>query len=133
MKAATIREIHMRYARELFCNNQFSDAMKEFEKAAADPYDVIRLFPNLLQDQTHKPTEVAVPAPPTPQLEEKDMENALLALIEFLALARQKEVVKLRDTKSTSKSLLSIIDTTLLKCYLQASSSKIKYSNFPKS
>ncbi|XP_011210738.2 vam6/Vps39-like protein [Bactrocera dorsalis] len=125
IKAATIREIHMRYARELFCNKQFSDAMKEFEKAAADPYDVIRLFPNLLQDQAHKPTEVAVPAPPTPQLEEKEMENALLALIEFLALARQKEVVKLRDTKSTSKSLLSIIDTTLLKCYLQTNDSLV--------
>ncbi|CAD6999675.1 unnamed protein product [Ceratitis capitata] len=125
IKASTIREIHMRYARELFANKQFSDSMKEFEKAVADPYDVIRLFPNLLQDQTNKPSEIVVPAPPTPQLEEKDMENALLALIEFLALARQKEVVKLRDTKSTSKSLLSIIDTTLLKCYLQTNDSLV--------
>ncbi|XP_053957828.1 vam6/Vps39-like protein isoform X1 [Anastrepha ludens] len=124
-KAATIREIHMRYARELFANKQFADSMKEFEKAAADPYDVIRLFPNLLQDQTNKTNEAAVPAPPIAHLEEKDMENALLALIEFLALARQKEVVKLRDTKSTSKSLLSIVDTTLLKCYLQTNDSLV--------
>ncbi|XP_017486176.1 PREDICTED: vam6/Vps39-like protein [Rhagoletis zephyria] len=125
IKAATIREIHVRYARELFANKQFADSMKEFEKAAADPYDVIRLFPNLLQDQASKSNEASVPAPLMPQLEEKDMENALLALIEFLALARQKEVVKLRDTKSTSKSLLSIIDTTLLKCYLQTNDSLV--------
>ncbi|XP_067624404.1 vam6/Vps39-like protein [Eurosta solidaginis] len=125
IKTSTIREIHMRFARELFANKQFADAMKEFEKAVADPYDVIRLFPNLLPDQTSKSIDAAVPAPATPPLEERDMENALLALIEFLALARQKEVVKLRDTKSTSKSLLSIIDTTLLKCYLQTNDSLV--------
>ncbi|KNC27078.1 hypothetical protein FF38_10779 [Lucilia cuprina] len=128
-KAETVRQIHMRFAKELFALKQFSAAMTEFEKAQANPYDVIRLFPNLLQDQS-KPTtsdsfDAAVPTAAMLQLEDKDLENALLALIEFLALARQKEVVKLRDTKSTSKSLLSIIDTTLLKCYLQTNDSLI--------
>ncbi|XP_037947874.1 vam6/Vps39-like protein [Teleopsis dalmanni] len=129
MKAETIRQIHMRYAKELFSKKLFSAAMKEFEQASADPYDVIRLFPNLLQDQSNKPVtqgnDTVVPIMPVTQLEDKDLENALLALIEFLALARQKEVVKLLDTKSNSKSLLSIIDTTLLKCYLQTNDSLI--------
>uniref|UniRef100_A0A1I8Q852 CNH domain-containing protein n=1 Tax=Stomoxys calcitrans TaxID=35570 RepID=A0A1I8Q852_STOCA len=128
-KADTIRQIHMRYAKELFALKQFSAAMSEFEKAQANPYDVIRLFPNLLQDQSNKVTvdsfDATVPQVAMPQLEDKDLENALLALIEFLALARQKEVVKLRDTKNASKSLLSIIDTTLLKCYLQTNDSLI--------
>ncbi|XP_075145263.1 vacuolar protein sorting 39 [Haematobia irritans] len=128
-KAETIRQIHMRYAKELFSLKQFSAAMSEFEKAQANPYDVIRLFPNLLQDQSSKAAvdsfDATVPQVAMPQLEDKDLENALLALIEFLALARQKEVVKLRDTKNASKSLLSIIDTTLLKCYLQTNDSLI--------
>uniref|UniRef100_A0A1A9VCV0 CNH domain-containing protein n=1 Tax=Glossina austeni TaxID=7395 RepID=A0A1A9VCV0_GLOAU len=129
LKSDIIRQIHMRYAKELFALKQFSSAMTEFAKASADPYDVIRLFPNLLHDQA-KPTakdsfDATVPTFPMPQLEDKDLENAILALIEFLALARQKEVVKLRDTKSSSKSLLSIIDTTLLKCYLQTNDSLI--------
>lgn len=119
----------MRYAKELFDLKQFSAAMNEFTQAQAYPYDVIRLFPNLLQDQGNKASkdnfDATVPQVAQPQLEDKDLENALLALIEFLALARQKEVVKLRDTKSTSKSLLSIIDTTLLKCYLQTNDSLI--------
>lgn len=119
----------MRYAKELFALKQFSAAMNEFEKAQANPYDVIRLFPNLLQDQSNKTSndsfDATVPQVSIPQLEDKDLENALLALIEFLALARQKEVVKLRDGKNASKSLLSIIDTTLLKCYLQTNDSLI--------
>ncbi|KAM7360062.1 vacuolar protein sorting 39 [Cochliomyia hominivorax] len=128
-KAETIRQIHMRYAKELFALKQFSAAMTEFENAQANPYDVIRLFPNLLQDQSKSSsTDVYIAAVPNTamlQLEDKDLENALLALIDFLSLARQKEVVKLRDTKSSSKSLLSIIDTTLLKCYLQTNDSLI--------
>ncbi|XP_073823691.1 vacuolar protein sorting 39 isoform X1 [Musca autumnalis] len=126
-KAETIRQIHMRYAKELFALKQFSAAMNEFEKAQANPYDVIRLFPNLLQDKASADSfDATVPQVSNmPQLEDKDLENALLALIEFLALARQKEVVKLRDTKNASKSLLSIIDTTLLKCYLQTNDSLI--------
>lgn len=120
----------MSNAKELFALKQFSAAMNKFEKASANPYDVIRLFPNLLQDQSNK-SAIEYGAVPTAiggsmtQLEDKDLENAILALIEFLALARQKEVVKLRDTKSSSKSLLSIIDTTLLKCYLQTNDSLI--------
>ncbi|XP_030374539.1 vam6/Vps39-like protein [Scaptodrosophila lebanonensis] len=117
VKAQTIREIRMIYAKELFMNKEFKAAMKEFEMAAIDPYDVIRLFPTLVPET--KSVADAVAASNIPQLIDRDLENAYLALIDFLAVARQKEVVKLRDNKSSSKSLLEIIDTTLLKCYLQ--------------
>ncbi|BFF89286.1 vam6/Vps39-like protein [Drosophila madeirensis] len=124
-KAQTIRQIHMLYAKELFTNKEFAAAMKEFEKASIDPYDVIRLFPNLVPEPKPGTEDTTVPVSTAPQLEDGDLENAYLALIEFLALARQREVVKLRDTKSSSKSLLEIIDTTLLKCYLQTNDSLV--------
>ncbi|KAI8045055.1 vam6/Vps39-like protein [Drosophila gunungcola] len=124
-KAQTIRQIHMLYAKELFTNKEFSAAMKEFEKAAIDPYDVIRLFPNLVPEAKSGSEDAAVPTSSAQALEDSDLENAYLALIEYLALARQREVVKLRDTKSSSKSLLEIIDTTLLKCYLQTNDSLV--------
>ncbi|KAH8382910.1 hypothetical protein KR009_005771 [Drosophila setifemur] len=124
-KARTVRQIHMLYAKELFTNKEFAAAMTEFEKAAIDPYDVIRLFPNLVPEPKTGSENAAVPLASASTLEEADLENAYLALIEFLALARQREVVKLRDTKSSSKSLLEIIDTTLLKCYLQTNDSLV--------
>ncbi|KAH8360113.1 hypothetical protein KR093_010845 [Drosophila rubida] len=117
-KGQTRRQIHMLYAKELFTNKEFSAAMKEFEKAAIDPYDVIRLFPSLVPEPKNT-VDDAVPTASVPKLEDHDLENAYMALIEFLAQARQREVVKLLDTKNSSKSLLEIIDTTLLKCYLQ--------------
>lgn len=123
-RAQTIRQIHMLYAKELFTNKEFSAAMKEFEKAAIDPYDVIRLFSNLVPEPKPATEDAAIPSSSSP-LEDGDLENAYLALIEFLALARQREVVKLRDVKSSSKSLLEIIDTTLLKCYLQTNDSLV--------
>ncbi|XP_055904894.1 vam6/Vps39-like protein [Eupeodes corollae] len=124
IKADTIRQIHTRYAKELFANMQFSVAMNEFEKAQADPYDVIRLFPNLVQDQSK--TNPPMESVNIPVLEDKDLENALMALIDFLAVARQKEIHKLSNIKGPSKSsLLSIIDTTLLKCYLQTNDSLV--------
>lgn len=125
IKADTIRQIHTRYAKELFANMQFPVAMNEFEKAQADPYDVIRLFPNLVQDQS-KTNLGPMESLNMPVLEDKDLENALMALIDFLAVARQKEIHKLSNTKGPAKSsLLSIIDTTLLKCYLQTNDSLV--------
>jgi len=115
----------MLYAKELFTNKEYSAAMKEFEKASIDPYDVIRLFPSLVPEPKSGPEDIAVPKSSAPALEDSDLEDAYMALIEYLALARQREVVKLRDTKSSSKSLLEIIDTTLLKCYLQTNDSLV--------
>ncbi|XP_060649828.1 vam6/Vps39-like protein [Drosophila nasuta] len=117
-KAQTIREIHRLYANELFTNKEFSEAMEEFEKAAIDPYEVIKLFPNLVPEPQHT-VDDAVPTPRVPKLEDHDLENAYKALIVFLVQARQREVVKLLDNKNSYKLLLEIIDTTLLKCYLQ--------------
>lgn len=104
--------------------------MKEFSKLQTDPCDVIRLFPDLWpQDglmstptkHTH-PTAAAARSN-LPKLVDKDLELGLLALIDYLTEVRynlQKELHS-NDSKSSHNTnrLLVIIDTTLLKCYLQ--------------
>lgn len=110
--------------------------MREFAKLETDPCDVIRLFPDLLpQDTTaigltatsRQPSFVSPSASPKsslPKLVDKDLEIGLLALIDYLTEVRynlQKHLHK-AESKSVEKNtarLLSIIDTTLLKCYLQ--------------
>ncbi|KAH8295279.1 hypothetical protein KR018_009557 [Drosophila ironensis] len=118
-KATIIRQIHMLHAKELFTNKEFPAAMREFEKAEVDPYDVIRLFPNLVPEPKPGSQDAAVPVSTTPSLEEADLEDAYEALIDFLTQARHRDSVKTRS------SLQEIIDTTLLKCFLQTNDSLV--------
>lgn len=111
--------------------------MGEFAKLQTDPCDVIRLFPDLLPQDTSKQygTTSASHSHPNPfaknlpKLEDRDLENGLLALIDYLVEVRhnlKKEMRGTSDSKSFGKNLtplLSIIDTTLLKCYLQTNDS----------
>lgn len=57
--------------------------MKEFLKLGTDPYEVIRLFPDLLPQQNE-----AVES--TDNLVERDLEAGLSALIEYLTEVRHK-------------------------------------------
>lgn len=109
--------------------------MKEFLKLNIDPAEVIELFPDLDgkpgSDSKHK------------SLKGKDLENALKALIEYLLELRRRfgtsnaakaegggedsskseasQVGAQEDTRSQRnvQQQLELIDTTLLKCYLQ--------------
>lgn len=113
--------------------------MSEFAKLQTDPCDVIRLFPDLLPQDTSKQygtTSTHAPTPNPfatnlPKLEDRDLENGLLALIDYLVEVRQnlkKELHGTNESKSFGKNLtplLSIIDTTLLKCYLQTNDSLV--------
>lgn len=60
--------------------------MKEFLKLGTDPYDVIRLFPDLLPQQTSG----SEPHETTGDLSERELEAGLLALIEYLTEIRLK-------------------------------------------
>ena len=60
--------------------------MKEFLKLETDPYDVIRLFPDLLPQQT---AATDYPEPPK-DLTEKELETGLLALIDYLTEMRHR-------------------------------------------
>lgn len=101
--------------------------MREFIKLETDPCEVIRLFPNLFPKDSivSKLNPSALAKSNLPALEGKDLEMALLALIEYLTevrfnLLRQMQNAEQKNIKN-SNYLLSIIDTTLLKCYLQVS------------
>ncbi|XP_021925898.1 vam6/Vps39-like protein isoform X1 [Zootermopsis nevadensis] len=124
-KSKNIYQIQTLYAFDLFNNKQFHESMKEFLNLGTDPYEVIRLFPELLPQQSRGHQELEQ----RPKLQDRDLENGLLALIEFLTEVRHKPM---KDTKLNTESsqqnsmthkstqqLLQIIDTTLLKCYLQ--------------
>lgn len=118
-KKQKIHSIQMLYALELFDIKQYSQSMKEFIKLNTDPADVIKLFPEL----DNKPG-----ADNTKKLKGKDLENALNALIEYLVGLRLEILKKTNDASGSKEEAsvqrnvtqqLELIDTTLLKCYLQ--------------
>lgn len=101
--------------------------MQEFIKLNTEPSDVIRLFPDLFpKDPISKQlNQSALAKLNVPTLDGKDLELGLLALAEYLTEVRFNLMRQMHQQKTPNdKTLidLSIIDTTLLKCYLQVSS-----------
>lgn len=137
-KQEKIHEIQTLYAYHLFANKSFKESMREFSKLQTDPCEVIRLFPDLLPQDTSKQYGTTTTSAPTPnpfttnlpKLEDRDLENGLLALIDYLVEVRHNLKKELHgssgELKPFGKNLtptLSIIDTILLKCYLQTNDS----------
>ncbi|RMX46404.1 hypothetical protein pdam_00000713 [Pocillopora damicornis] len=137
-KAARKESIQNLYAFDLFCQKKFDDSLQLFAQLGTDPAQVIGLFPDLLPSEFRKLLEY--PAPP-PQLTPGELEKGCVALVEYLTRKRN-ELIKNSDkteslqrgrnkdsTKEPSKADIKaqknlehkrqIIDTTLLKCYLQ--------------
>ena len=138
-KHSITHEIQTLYAYDLFINKQFREAMLEFSKLKTDPTNVIKLFPDLLPSceppsVTNKNMSSSMTQSELmrelPKLADKDLENGLMALIDYLVEIRQQINYTNDKTQSSAKSfgrnpkvLLSIIDTTLLKCYLETNDS----------
>lgn len=124
-KTDKVNIIQSLYANDLFEKKHFKESMDVFAKLNTDVCDIIRLFPGLLpQDLNNKSNPVNEKN--TEKLEGKDLEYGLLALIDFLIEARKKgNLVESKSFGKSSTPLLSIIDTTLLKCYLQTNDSLI--------
>lgn len=138
-KHSMTHEIQTLYAYDLFINKQFREAMLEFSKLKTDPTNVINLFPDLLP--SCEPAAIALNRMSSsmtqselmremPKLADKDLENGLMALIDYLVEIRQQINYNHDKVQSNAKSfgrnpktLLSIIDTTLLKCYLETNDS----------
>ena len=131
-KQSITHEIQTLYAYHLFINKQFREAMLEFLKLKTDPTNVIKLFTDLLpttisnepvnrQMSTSSIMEAELMRE-IPKLADKDLESGLLALIDYLVEIRS-QVGKVQSSEKSfgrnPKILLSIIDTTLLKCYLE--------------
>lgn len=135
-KQSITYEIQTLYAYDLFINKQFREAMLEFSKLKTDPTNVIKLFPDLLPTACEPQSNVSRSMSSSmveselmrelPKLADKDLENGLLALIDYLVEIRS-QVGKLQGNAKSfgrnPKVLLSIIDTTLLKCYLETNDS----------
>ncbi|XP_058058938.1 vam6/Vps39-like protein [Anopheles bellator] len=130
-KATKINEIQTRHAYNLFVRKLFRESMREFADLDTDPIDVIRLFPDLLPDNGKQNKLLEnMTSKPVPVLDEKELEHAILALIDYLAEKRWRLQKQLKEGASEGSSknfaaLLAIIDTTLLKCYLQTSDSMV--------
>ncbi|XP_011445059.3 vam6/Vps39-like protein [Magallana gigas] len=127
-KDRLIHRIRTLYAFHQFCQHKFEESMAIFVKLGTDPSHVIGLYPNLLPQEFRN--QLTYPERP-PDLEGGELEKALLALQDYLTQKRKevskdinKEIettaIKEGDVTIKSKKQLSqIIDTTLLKCYLQ--------------
>lgn len=124
-KKKRIQSIQYRFAFELFCQKRFQESFKLFGDLETDPPEVIGLFQDLLPVDFRKRLEYPVP-PPT--LSGSESEKGCLALTEYLlkkrnSLAKKDEEDNHTDAVEgevkTRKTLRQIIDTTLLKCYLQ--------------
>ncbi|KAF7410539.1 hypothetical protein HZH68_004920 [Vespula germanica] len=129
-------KIQTLYAHHLFYNKKFQEAMDLFLELGTDPYEVIRLFPDLVTPSTSS-HDLGDSSTNLPKLPNHDLEKGLRALIIFLTDVRYKLIsdTKTKDkdnnkeksvmeseknlTAVATEQLLKIIDTTLLKCYLQ--------------
>ncbi|WAR19470.1 VPS39-like protein [Mya arenaria] len=108
-KKVRIDHIQQLYAVNLFCKKEFEKSMNIFVKLDTDPSHVIGLFPNLLPPDFRKSLDYPEKLP---DLQGGDLEKGLLALTDYLNDEGNKLVV-------SKEQLSQIIDTTLMKCYLQ--------------
>ncbi|KAG8183005.1 hypothetical protein JTE90_017093 [Oedothorax gibbosus] len=129
-KQQLIQRIENLNAFYLFCKQSFKEAMDLFLKLETDPSHVIGLFPNLLPEEFRSSLEYP---DRLPNLQGTELENGLVALTDYLVEVRHRlnsdstgnvpsmtAIMESSKTKVRSKKqLLQIIDTTLLKCYLQ--------------
>lgn len=128
-KQQHIQHIQNLYAFDLFCKKEFKTAMDIFLKLETDPSDIIGLFPELLpagyRNKLEYPDKV-------PILQDESLKQGLFALVEYLLQVRHKlkgdyegnlsSMTSIKEGSKTVRSkrqLLQIVDTTLLKCYLQ--------------
>ncbi|XP_064621475.1 vam6/Vps39-like protein [Lineus longissimus] len=129
-KADRLQKIRTLYAFELFCQHRFEDSLTIFAELGTDPSHVIGLYPNLLPQEYRKqlnyPDEL-------PELNGGELEKGLLSLIDYLMEKRNslmkdynqnKElrasaIVEGNATIKSKRRLGTIIDTTLLKCYIE--------------
>lgn len=94
---------------ELFDNKQYSQCIREFVKLKKDPAEVIKLFPELDNNDKEK----------TKKLSGKDLQCALKALIDYLKEVKANLKNNTGEGEATTQTQqLELIDTTLLKCYL---------------
>lgn len=127
-KQRRVQHIRNLFAFDLFLQHRFDESLKIFAELGTDPSHVIGLYPNLLPQDFRKQLEYP---DRLPDLQGVELEKGLMALIEYLTQKRNdinknmnKEtivsaIVEGNSNHPSKRQLSQIIDTTLLKCYLQ--------------
>ncbi|CAD5113361.1 DgyrCDS2533 [Dimorphilus gyrociliatus] len=126
-KRIKVHRIKNLYAFHLFVQHRFDSSLEMFSELETDPSQVIGLFPDLLPSEYRK--RLVYPDS-VPILEGAELERGLESLITYLLEKRQKlkdmgkkvhtcSIVEGNALIVSKKQLAQIIDTTLLKCYLQ--------------
>jgi hypothetical protein len=127
-KDKRIRNIKNLYAFDLFCQKRFEESLTLFAKLGTDPSHVIGLYPGLLPEDFRNKLEYPEKVP---EIKGTEHEKGILALIEYLTQKRNElskdidkemsttAIVEGNKTINSRKQLSQIIDTTLLKCYLE--------------
>ncbi|KAK4324087.1 hypothetical protein Pmani_005270 [Petrolisthes manimaculis] len=136
-KAQMHNYIQHLHAIHLFHNKDYTQAMSIFLQLNTDLPYVIGLYPDMVPEECRN--QLQYPYPP-PALSGADLEVALQALVHFLHEMRdqlsgnegssrtdniQRFTTKPPSIKSRNEKL-RIIDTTLLKCYLQTDDSLVR-------
>ncbi|XP_042232169.1 vam6/Vps39-like protein isoform X2 [Homarus americanus] len=142
--AKTQMQKHIQHlqAIHLFCSKSYPDAMKLFFTLNTDLPFVIGMYPDMVPEEYRSRLRYPYPIP---ALSGADLEQALQALIHFLlemrhqlcssdSEARTEDVGdnKFSSSAAVAASLksrnekLQIIDTTLLKCYVQTNDSLVQ-------
>ncbi|KAI0225860.1 Vam6/Vps39-like protein [Lamellibrachia satsuma] len=129
-KQRRIQHIRNLFAFDLFLQHRFDESLKIFAELGTDPSHVIGLYPNLLPQDFRKQLEYP---DRLPDLQGVELEKGLMALIEYLTQKRNEvnknmngdtplfvlAIVEGNTNHPSKRQLGQIIDTTLLKCYLQ--------------
>ena len=137
-KTKRVQQIRTLYAFDLFVNHKFKESLDVFYQLDIDPCHVIGLVPKLLPKE-HRDS-LAYPDK-LPLIQGRSLEEALLAMVEYLTQVRhrlnglnvkEKNVSPLsisgngdRPTKYSKKKMMEIVDTSLLKCYLRTNAALV--------
>nr|XP_047132086.1 vam6/Vps39-like protein isoform X2 [Hydra vulgaris] len=127
-KKIKIKQIKKLLGFSQFCQRQFEEAIKLFFSIDEDPVFVMGLFPDLLPEMFRK----RIKYPSTlPYLTDGDLEKGLKVLIGYLTeirsnLTKNRQPLILSSQQSERSEMFPcLIDTVLLKCYLQVNENLI--------
>ena len=108
----------------LFTQHEFENSLNKYSEINTDPIDVISLYPKLLPDAIRLKRKH--PAEPPP-LTGKALNQAIHILTQYLMHQRNRYqgMLKPGELETPTIDMLQIIDTTLLKCYVECNESLI--------
>jgi len=110
---------------DMICRKKkFEEAFRLFTELDTDPCHVIGVFPNLLPEDFRKTFDYPYPLP---DFSDGDLQQGMHHLTGYLAKVRNRHLTAKGTDKqiSTNKMLAQVVDTSLLKCYLQTNEAMI--------